>query len=60
MWPAATRQMCGGRYAVSPLMTSIYLGGELIEAERLRQEVDVAVAVEALAERVLGVARDDR
>src|SRR5579872_7065351 len=31
------------------------LAGELLQVERLRQEVDVAVAVEPLAERILGV-----
>ena len=31
------------------------LGGELLQRERLRQEMDVGVAVEPLPERILGV-----
>src|ERR1700688_1512338 len=37
----------------------LHLGGELFQAEGLGQEVDVGVGVEVLAERILGVARDE-
>src|SRR5712691_12046718 len=36
-----------------------HFAGELLQAEGFREEVDLAVAVEALAEGVFGVARDE-
>src|SRR5690242_19059831 len=37
----------------------LHLAGQLLQAERLGEEVDVAVAAEALAERILGVPGDE-
>jgi hypothetical protein len=36
-----------------------YLSGELLQAEGLRQKINIALAIETPPERVLGIARDE-
>src|SRR3546814_1286182 len=47
-------------FPYTTLFRSLHHAGELLQRERLRQEMDVAgVAVQALAEGILGIAGDE-
>src|SRR5262249_14374125 len=57
--PVAERQQLRADSPLARAHHFLHLARQLLQAERLRQEVDLGVAVESLAEGILDVAGDE-